>query len=452
MRIMHVGWGFFPIMTGGLIEYTDDLMQQQLKDGHQVFYYLSGRQSPFLRQPRLSNWVHDGVQNFELVNSPVPFYFEEGTLHPDKDISEVFSEYYFEKVLRQVKPDIIHLQTLAGQPSSIIEVAHRMNCPVVMTLHDYYPLCPTIKLFDHQKRNCKRKNVGEQCQICSQKAPEFPLAWIRVTLEYEKKQKPFLWPIYRFLQICAGRVYSKAHYPPKRNTDASDLYQLRRDVNIGRLKNIDQLLAVSQRTANIYTDLMDLKERQIQVKYLTVKHFLTIKPRKLSPGPKVRFGTLNSTSNEAKGAFLINEAINTLIKENLSDKFEFFIYGGVAEQVKTLLSKNQNIHLMGNYDRRDLNKILENIDVGIVPSIWEESLGFVGIEFLAKGIPIIGNNAGGISEYVNEDTGWINREQTPQGLARIMTDIIYSPEQILERNVKIIKNPPAQIKPMGDHS
>ncbi|GAH32542.1 unnamed protein product, partial [marine sediment metagenome] len=40
---------------------------------------------------------------------------------------------------------------------------------------------------------------------------------------------------------------------------------------------------------------------------------------------------------------------------------------------------------------KNLNYILEKADVGIIPSIWEEAYGLVGIELLAKGIPVIGN-------------------------------------------------------------
>jgi hypothetical protein len=31
MKILHIGWGFRPWRGGGLIEYTEDLMETQVK-------------------------------------------------------------------------------------------------------------------------------------------------------------------------------------------------------------------------------------------------------------------------------------------------------------------------------------------------------------------------------------------------------------------------------------
>jgi glycosyltransferase involved in cell wall biosynthesis len=37
-----------------------------------------------------------------------------------------------------------------------------------------------------------------------------------------------------------------------------------------------------------------------------------------------------------------------------------------------------------------------------VPSIWEEPYGYVGVEFLAAGIPVVGSRIGGIPDYVGD--------------------------------------------------
>jgi glycosyltransferase involved in cell wall biosynthesis len=83
--------------------------------------------------------------------------------------------------------------------------------------------------------------------------------------------------------------------------------------------------------------------------------------------------------------------------------------------------------------------MLEAVDVGLIPSTWEEAFGFVGLEFLAKGVPIIGNARGGIRDYtIDGVTGWVNRTNDAAGLARLMAAIIANPDSVaaLSRSIR----------------
>ncbi len=100
----------------------------------------------------------------------------------------------------------------------------------------------------------------------------------------------------------------------------------------------------------------------------------------------------------------------------------------------------------------NLNYILEKADVGIIPSIWEEAYGLVGIELLAKGIPVIGNKRGGIVEYtIDNYTGWINKSATAQELVNIIEKIIKNPGTISELNENILENRYKIMKTMEQH-
>ena len=87
-----------------------------------------------------------------------------------------------------------------------------------------------------------------------------------------------------------------------------------------------------------------------------------------------------------------------------------------------------------------------------MPSIWEEAYGFAGIEFLAKGIPVIANAIGGMPEYTRDgETGWLNRSCSAPELARIMRDVVERPEQVGKLNARILASRHAIIKPMARH-
>ena len=71
MRLLHIGCGFRPLRLGGLVGYAEDLMAEQVRRGHDVSYFFTGRYYPLVAGPRLKPWVNAGVGMFEVVNSPL---------------------------------------------------------------------------------------------------------------------------------------------------------------------------------------------------------------------------------------------------------------------------------------------------------------------------------------------------------------------------------------------
>lgn len=58
--------------------------------------------------------------------------------------------------IRDFKPDLIHAHNIYNQLSPSLFVEHARNIPVVMTVHDYKPVCPNYSLFTE----------GEICTRC----------------------------------------------------------------------------------------------------------------------------------------------------------------------------------------------------------------------------------------------------------------------------------------------
>jgi len=99
-----------------------------------------------------------------------------------------------------------------------------------------------------------------------------------------------------------------------------------------------------------------------------------------------------------------------------------------------------------------IGAVLDAADVGIVPSVWEEAYGFVGLELLAKGIPVIGNARGGIPDYtIPGETGWLNRSCGGEELAEIMAAVIRDPAQIVGLNRSIRVRRDELVKPLERH-
>ena len=106
----------------------------------------------------------------------------------------------------------------------------------------------------------------------------------------------------------------------------------------------------------------------------------------------------------------------------------------------------------GAYYPGDLDRLLDDVDVGIVPSTWQEVFGFVGPELLAKGIPVIGNDRGGISQYVLDGrSGWLNRSASGEELGDIMAAVIRDPQQVLDRHRWVIEHRGELVKTIAGH-
>jgi hypothetical protein len=155
LKVLHVGWGFIPWRGGGLIEYAEDLMTHQIDLGWDARYFFSGRKYPFSKRTRLKQWRLRRIKCYEIVNSPIIHGGDSGTSQPCLQLNEAISEDLFRRVLKDFCPDIIHIHELAGLPTSLIEIATcEFSIPTLMTLADYYLLCPTLKLYDARGHNC----------------------------------------------------------------------------------------------------------------------------------------------------------------------------------------------------------------------------------------------------------------------------------------------------------
>jgi glycosyltransferase involved in cell wall biosynthesis len=64
-------------------------------------------------------------------------------------------------------------------------------------------------------------------------------------------------------------------------------------------------------------------------------------------------------------------------------------------------------------------------EVVVIPSLWPEILGMVGIEAMAAGRPVIASNGGGIPEYVIDGvTGRLVPRHNPQALADALVEVL----------------------------
>ena len=76
----------------------------------------------------------------------------------------------------------------------------------------------------------------------------------------------------------------------------------------------------------------------------------------------------------------------------------------------------------------DLSRVNAQIDVGVVPSIWDETLCFTGLEFLLCGVPVIASSLGGMLDYVEDGVnGLLVQPGDADDLAKAMASFLDTP-------------------------
>jgi glycosyltransferase involved in cell wall biosynthesis len=470
-----LGWGFRPWRPGGLIAYAEDLMAEQVRRGHQVSYFLSGRHYPVLRRPRLRSWRREGVAMYEAINPPVLFALEDGTRYPEADLSEPWLEHAFTGLLGELRPDVVHVQELAGIPSSVIGLAQAAGVPVLMTLQDYFGLCSTMRLYDSRGAVCLRRDVGEDCVATNARAPADAGPLVARTLHFELERAKRAVPGVRRVDFARARPVVDALIrgasrvrgvpDPSDPSEPSDAlasadrsalaaaYQRRREVNVQRLCAVDRLIAPSRRVAEIYRTL-GVDGPNVRWVPLTVSHLDRLRPRRLDVAPRpVTFATLGACTSASKGLHLVLDALRRISAAGAQDDLRLLVYGFIDPGAEEELARHPSVELRGTFAAPQLDAILDEVDVGLLPSVWEEAYPFTGLEFLAKGIPLVATPIGGIVEYAREgETAWLNHARSGEGLARILLDVARAPEQVLGHHRRVVELRSELIKPMPAHA
>ena len=123
-----------------------------------------------------------------------------------------------------------------------------------------------------------------------------------------------------------------------------------------------------------------------------------------------------------KGFDILIKAFN---KSKLpKDKWCLVIVGSGAEypKLKSMIGVyglEDNIHLVGRKERKEVIETLQNSDVYVLSS-YSETFGVSAIEALACGLPVIATECGGTDDYMNEGNGIV----CPVGNVDKMSDAI----------------------------
>ena len=98
-----------------------------------------------------------------------------------------------------------------------------------------------------------------------------------------------------------------------------------------------------------------------------------------------------------------------------------FHEGGYERALRAEVAGDQRIEFRGGYDHRDLARLLAGLDAVVIPSVWHENLPTSAQNAIAAGVPVIGSDAPGVRELVEDmDAGFV----FPLGDARALAELL----------------------------
>ncbi|VAW50097.1 hypothetical protein MNBD_GAMMA06-59 [hydrothermal vent metagenome] len=280
------------------------------------------------------------------------------------------------QLLKVFTPDVAHFHIFQHQISpSVFGPLKKKKVPLVLTLHDLKPICPTYKMYSNDK----------VCEACKGR---------------------------KFYNCFAKKCTKGSRFKSLINTVEMYLHYF-----LGYYQNVDRYIAVSQFYRDKMIEFGFSPEQVVCIpNYIDATQFE--RPYD-DQGYGVFFGRL---SYEKGLDHLLNAAA-------LAPDIPLYIAGtGPSEQALKQAAKDRglsNVKFLGFVSGDELLDLISKASFTVVPSIWYENCPMSVLESLALQTPVIGAEIGGIPELVNhEKDGYTYQAENDQALAESMRQMM----------------------------
>lgn len=422
MKVLHYALGFPPYRSGGLTKFCVDLMVQQAREGHSVAMLWPGQmgfvnKKVAIKKQKSEKLKEQNIQSFEIVN-PLPVSFDEGiadiATFTKNEGKEVYDEF-----LDKFQPDVIHVHTLMGLHKSFLETAKNKKIRLVFTAHDFFPICPKVTIFRHGAI-CDSVQTCEECGKCN------------VTALSEKKIKLLQSPIYRKLKdsllIKKLRKQHRDGYLSESTVDDTaesvgtvNDYMNLRNYYYSLLKLMDMIHYNSSVTKKVYESVFMLPINRI----VSITHSDIKDHRKLRnySNDKIRIRYLGPQGG-GKGFFLLKAALDELWSKQQNFCLDVHF-------TPTKISPYIKIH--DRYSYTELEKIFDETDVMVAPSVGYETFGFTVLEALSYGVPVVIGGNVGAKDILTEEAGIVIEDISIQKLSEVLQSITQTRLQTMNK-------------------
>lgn len=414
LKVLYYNWtDYRSPRGGGVTVYLRNLLtaisgSEQISP---VFLSSGDIYNPFSSQPYIRavrNQTNPCCPAFELINSPVPApgsrLFQ--NLHNYLNMSDTtILELLRDFIINQGGFDVIHFHNLEGLPLNVLKIKEYFpQIKIVFTLHNYYPFCSQVQLFQyHNECRCQSFLGGLECGKCCHKDIN-PEVFVEPMVHWFISGS--IWPkLLTFWLKYKSRRLVRHLLSAEIQSNSPQTFKDFRRLNISYLNRYaDKVLAVSQRVCEI-AENYGINPQLLEVAYIGTDYAGPVSMPKInfSKGKKDFTIAFLGYARAAKGFFFLISALEKLpekvaarINLRLAARYINDVFD--SGRLKNLQQKFRRVEIYDGYQREDLPKLLSDVDLGIVPVIWEDNLPQVALEMAVHGVAVLASDFGGASE------------------------------------------------------
>lgn len=438
MRILYYNWADYldPEKRGGGVSvYQRNLVKTlSQREGIETGFLSAGlayrvRSS----RPHVVRQKGAGPRRWVLVNSGTLAPSHAGFAAPEQLDHAATVQAFAEFVARTGPWDVIHFNNLEGLPASVLSLKERFpETRFILSLHNYYPFCPQVNLWHAERETCDDYHAGTLCARCLVAQPSarsvratYATGWA-LTRRGLGPGSPFYDRIFR---PAAGSAWRAVKRLKARRHHAGPAFEaavalaevpvevppgagpgeafVRRRARMVALINAhcDHVLCVSDRVRQIALH-HGIHASRLQTQYIGTAeaaewHYTKPRASFLKPDGTLHLAYLGYMRRD-KGFLVLMQALAALPRDQ-AQRLQVTIAArsGEAEPMAAMQALEGHVgrlrHVDG-YTHEGLNDLLRDVDLGMVPVLWEDNLPQVAIEMHARHIPLLTSDRGGAQE------------------------------------------------------
>lgn len=390
LSILHYSFGLPPKATGGLPLYVRDLSDVQRQVGYKVNILLPKQQ--LHGKDKISR-----KGNIYYLENSLPIASIFGMNEP-KDYMRTYSKIVIEDFLNELKPSVIHIHSFMGLPKEFLEVAKSKNIKLVYTTHDYFGLCLKCNFIDSAGAVCSKANP-EKCAKCNlSNGLSTKMSYLIGTDFYKAiKKNKFIHQLkskYRDDKVQEGITTDTSRIVV--TTDQVNNYAKLLTYYESMFSMIDKFHFNSKLTRETYLSyLSNIRGEVVPITLSSIKDHRN--ERNKTPAEILTIGYIGR-KEPYKGIDLLVDALTRLHKKNIN--FKCLLYGDDFSKYDLLLDgKMKN---MGTYKNSKIKSVFDSMDLLIIPSICKETFGFIGLEALSYGVPVLFSKNVGSKDLISK--------------------------------------------------
>lgn len=293
-----------------------------------------------------------------------------GALHPfcaEGDWNPVASEA-FGHFLREARPDVVHVHSLQGLGVGVLDVARAHGAPVVVTMHDWWWLCPCLFRLSPEGRICPSRVRPAECSGKNERDFAARDAMLRAAL-----------------------------------------------AQVARIVVPSRFLRDSLIENGFDGERISVHENGVEPPSATPR------PAGADGGP-ARFVFLGGAGNLAKGLGVLLDAV-----AGLEGDFVVDAYGVSAEEVSAATPPEGFVR-HDAFPPERLDEVMSAADVVVIPSLMRESFSLVAREAQLRGRAIVTSDCGGPEEVVRDGVnGFVVPSASADALRDAMARFVRDP-------------------------